>query len=72
MSHLAEKVARAICRDSPDAICFSCLAAQHGVSEHHVRGVALVLITRNDWQLVRRSCSRCQRTDEVLLAHQAA
>jgi hypothetical protein len=72
MSPLAERIAHAVYHNSPRLFCFTCLAAQQGLKEHDVRAVALVLVTRAGLRLVRRACSSCRRTDEVLAAQKVA
>jgi hypothetical protein len=72
MGALAQQVAAIVHRNSPNVLCLTCLAAQHGLPEHDVRAVALVLITRADLQLVRRVCSSCQRAEELLAVPKAA
>jgi hypothetical protein len=72
MSPLAQRVAATVYRNSPHAICFTCLAAQHELAEHDVRAAALVLIARLGIGLVRRTCYSCRRVDEVLIAETAA
>ena len=67
MSPLAQRIAHAVYQNSPHFYCFTCLAAQQGVREHDVRAVALTLIVRVGLQLVRRVCSRCQRSGEALV-----
>jgi hypothetical protein len=68
MSPLARRVAAAVYQCSPHVLCFSCLAAQQGLTEHDIRAVALVLIARAGLELARGVCSSCQRTDEVLVS----
>jgi len=72
MTPLAQRIATAVHQNSPCLLCFTCLAAQQGLKEHDVRAVALVLVTRAGLRLVRRVCSSCRRTDEVLAAHKVA
>jgi hypothetical protein len=50
----------------------ACLARQHGLIEHDVRGAALVLVVRADLRLVRRTCSSCRRVEDALIAQKAA
>jgi hypothetical protein len=68
MSPLAQRVAAAVYQNCPHMLCFTCLAAQQGLNEHDIRAVALVLMARAGLRLVRRVCSLCQRTDEVLVS----
>ena len=72
MGPLARRVANAVYVNSPRVMCFSCLAAQHGLNEHDIRAAALVLVARFGLGLVRRTCHSCQRMDEVLIAEMAA
>jgi hypothetical protein len=72
MSPLAQRIAAAVYQNSPQVLCFTCLAAQQGLKEHDIRAAALVLITRASLQLVLRVCSSCRRTDEVLVFQRIA
>ena len=66
MTPLAQRIAAAVYENSPDLLCFACLAAQQGAREHDVRAVALIAIMRGGLQLVSRICSRCHRSGETL------
>ena len=70
MSPMAQRVANAVYQNSPQVLCFTCLASQQGLNEHDVRAAALVLVTRAGLRLVQRICDACQRTDELLVSHQ--
>ncbi len=72
MSPLAQRIAHAVYQNSPKFYCFACLAAQQEVEEHDVRAAALILIVRAGLRLVRRVCSRCQRSGEALVAQKLA
>ena len=72
MSALAQRVAAAVHQNSADVLCFTCLAAQQGLNEHDVRAVALVLMARAGLRLVRRICSLCKRSDDVLVYQNVA
>jgi hypothetical protein len=72
MSPLAQRIANAVSQNSPNVLCFRCLAAQQGLNEHDVRAVALVLVVRAGLGLVRRVCYSCRRTDEVLASQKVA
>lgn len=71
MGDLAQRIA-AVVHSKPSGVCFACLARTHALREHDLRSVALVLITRGGLQLVRRTCSSCQRTDDLLAVKKAA
>jgi hypothetical protein len=72
MSPTAVRVAQAVYRYSPGAVCFSCLAKQEGLQEHDVRAMALVLICRAGLHAVQRSCASCHRLGDTLIAQKAA
>jgi hypothetical protein len=52
--------------------CFSCLAERHGLDEHDVRAVALVLVCRAGVDLARRRCAHCGALGELLVPRKAA
>jgi hypothetical protein len=64
----AERIARTVYENSPRLYCFTCLAAQLGLSEHDLRATALMLVARAGLRLTRRACSTCRRTHEALTA----
>jgi hypothetical protein len=69
MNPLAQRIAQAVDESFPHSLCFPCLAAQLGLSEHDLRVVALPLIVRADLQLVRQVvCSRCSCPGDALVA----
>lgn len=68
LTPLAERIARTVYQNSPRLYCFTCLAAQLGLSEHDLRAAALMLVARAGLRLIRRACSACRRTDEALAA----
>ena len=70
MRSVAHDVASLV-RKQPRGVCFGCLARAHRLPEHDVRSVAVVLITPDGLQLVRRTCSSCRRTDELLAVRKA-
>ena len=72
MNPIAQRVASAVYQSVPNSYCFTCLAAQQGLTEHDVRAVALVLIVRAGLRLVRRVCSGCHRSGEALVAEKPA
>ena len=72
MTPLAQRIATAVNENSPRVTCLTCLAAQQGVKEHDVRGVALMLIVRANLRFMRRRCSSCHRVGDVLLARNVA
>jgi hypothetical protein len=72
VSPLAQRIAHAVYQNTPDLHCFACLAERQGVNEHDVRAIALILIMRGGLQLVRRVCSRCQRSGEALAPQKVA
>ena len=72
MSPTAERVAQAVYRHSPSAICFSCLAEQERLKVHDVRAMALVLIVRAGLHAERQLCASCGRLGEALVARKAA
>ncbi len=72
MTALAQRIADAVYRNSPHLYCFACLADQQEAKEHDVRAIALVVIMRGGLQLVRRVCSRCHRSGEILAPQKAA
>jgi len=65
---IAEGLARAVLQSFPHPLCFRCLAAGQGIKEHDARAAALVLIARDHFDVVRRICHSCQRTDESLVS----
>jgi hypothetical protein len=67
MTPLAQRIATAVYENSPHLFCFACLAVQQGVKEHDVRAVALLVIVRAGFQLVRRVCSRCRLSGETVV-----
>ena len=71
MGDLAQRIA-AVVHHQPSGICFACLALASRLREHDVRVAALVLITRGGLLLVRRTCSSCRRSDELLAVRKAA
>lgn len=72
MNALVSRVVAAVHHNAPNVLCFTCLARQEGVREHDVRAAALVLVMRRGLQLVERTCTSCQRADEVLMTRRAA
>jgi hypothetical protein len=68
MNPIAEGIARAVLQSFPDPLCFRCLAAKQGITEHDARAAVLVLIARDHFAVVRRICHLCQRTDESLVS----
>ena len=68
MNPIAESLAHAVLANFPYALCFRCLATQQGLTEHDARAAALVLIARDHFDVVRRICHSCQRTDESLVS----
>jgi hypothetical protein len=72
MSPLAQRVAGAVYQNAPRALCFGCVAAQQGLKEHDVRGVAVVLVARAGLRLARRACTSCHRVEELLLVKNVA
>ena len=71
MGALAQRIAAAV-HYQPRGICFACLALASRLREHEVRAAALVLIMRSGLRLVRRTCSSCWRTDDLLAVKKAA
>jgi hypothetical protein len=69
---LARRIGDAVYQNSPNSLCFTCLAAQQGLSEHDARSAALVLIARAGLGLVRQPCYACGRTDDMMIVRQAA
>jgi len=69
---LAHRVAEAVHDGGARVLCFRCLAARQDLSEHDVRAVALVLLARAGFGLVRRACSSCRRVGDVLVAQTVA
>ena len=69
---IAEGIARAVLQNVPHTLCFHCLAAEQGITEHDARAAALVLIARDHFDVVRRMCHSCQRTDESIVSHKDA
>ena len=67
-----QRVAQAVYRRSPGAVCFSCLAKEEGLKEHDVRAMALVLIVRAGLHAGRQSCVSCRRLGDALIAQNAA
>jgi hypothetical protein len=63
----AERLARAVLRNSPYARCFECLAVQVGLLQAAARDAAQVMIHRDDFGIARRVCQMCGRTDDVLV-----
>jgi hypothetical protein len=72
MSPVAQRVVKAVYHNGRGALCFTCLAAQQGLREHDVRGVALVLTVRAGLRVVRRSCSVCRRVADGLVRDKVA
>lgn len=72
MRPLVQRVAEGVSLNEPHVLCFACLAAQQGLSEHDVRDAALVLVARAGLQLARRTCNSCGREDEVIVSRRAA
>ena len=72
LAAVAHLVAEAVRDSGARVLCFRCLAAQQGLSEHDVRAVALVLLARAGFELVRRACASCQRVEGVLVAQEVA
>jgi len=72
MNPLAQRILNAVYENSPQVLCFTCLAAQQGLTEHDVRAAALVLIARAGLGLERQVCSLCQRPDEALIFRKVA
>ena len=67
MNPIAGAVARAVRRNRPHALCFSCLATQQGLPEHDVRSATLILVARDDFRIVHRVCHLCGATEETLV-----
>jgi hypothetical protein len=67
MIPLADRVARAVREDFPDAHCFSCLATQLAVTEADVRNAAQALIMDGAFRADQRICHGCARTDATLV-----
>jgi hypothetical protein len=67
MIPLAERVARAVREDFPEAHCFSCLATQLAVRESDVRNAAQALIMDGALRLDRRVCYGCACTATTLV-----
>jgi hypothetical protein len=65
---IAEGIACAVLQNFPHTLCFHCLAAEQGITEHDARAAALVLIARDHFDVVRRFCHSCQRTEESLVS----
>jgi hypothetical protein len=57
------------CRREPSVrLCFTCLAAEHGISEFDVREIAQVAVFREGFRVVARVCHRCNAAGETLVA----
>jgi hypothetical protein len=72
MSPVAQRLADVVYLNSPQVLCFTCLATQSGLNEHDIRAAAVVLVARAGLGLVRRMCHSCRHVDEVLVARVAA
>ena len=70
---VAQQVAEAVQRNGARTVlCFECLAKQEGLTEHDVRGVALVLAMRWGLRVAKRVCHTCGRKDETLIERKVA
>ena len=69
---LAKRVGDAVYQNSPNCLCFTCLAAQQRLSEHDVRAAAMVLLARAGLGLVRKPCHACGRTGDMMIVLEAA
>jgi hypothetical protein len=62
----------AFLRDSaPLSYCYRCLAENLGVPEHQLRDAALIVTVRPGFDLVRASCGKCGRVDDLLVYRSA-
>lgn len=66
MTPVARRIASAVYQCSPQLLCFTCLASQHGLTEHDARAAAVVLVARVGLTLVHGACCSCGSVDEVL------
>jgi hypothetical protein len=67
----AEQLARAVLQNSPFVRCFPCLSLQVGVSEKDARETAQLLVVREKFDVARRVCQICRRTDDMLVSGKA-
>jgi hypothetical protein len=63
-----ERITRAVIEHHPYALCFACLAAEHGIAEFDIREIAQVAVLREGFRVVRRVCYRCNTAYEMLVA----
>jgi hypothetical protein len=56
VNRVTASIARAVLPIFPHGRCIHCLAAERGIMEHDARAAALVLIARDHFAVVSRTC----------------